>query len=303
VKNDRFSPLAHPVILTALLLVLVNALFLQHTDPTWLSGKLGDAAWMIIAPVLIASAVSFLAPDCRRRKAGLSGILITGISFSLLKTVPALNHLATGTYFALFHIPLKLALDPSDLLILPFLGLSWLVWNSHFQRVNGRWLRAGSLTLALLALVADSPAPQPLGFTCLLAKDNRIYAFRESLYKDYFSGSQNITWLFYTTDGGMSWTRDDQALDTKKETCTPQASFPVQEPGAANLQYYFVPGKGIYTSQDGGKILTLGQEVEQVTSVYMDTTTGNAIFAAGRGGVLVQTPDGKWQVTLQDTEY
>ncbi len=302
-KNERFVPLTHPVFSAALLLVCVNALILQPNSPSWLSGKLGDAAWIIVAPLLVASFFVWLAPESDRRKLGLASIFLTGIIFSLLKTVPALNQLTSRAFFSLFQLPLKLALDPSDLLVLPFIGLAWLVWNSHYRPPASGWLRLGALGLAMLALVADSPAPQSIGFTCLIAKDNRIYAFRESLYRAYFSGEESIIWLFYSTDGGLTWTRDDQAIDTKKETCSPQISWPVTSSLASGLEYDFVPGKGIYTSHDNGKTLVFGQEVGQVTGVYQDQSTGNVIFTAGREGVIVHTPDDQWQVTLKDADY
>ncbi len=108
--------LGHPLALGGLALVLLNALWLQPQHAGWLSGKLGDLGWMLSAPFLLALPLALILHD--RRTLGWAALILTGALFSLLKTLPAANEAARAAWLGLTGYPLKLALDPTDLLAL-----------------------------------------------------------------------------------------------------------------------------------------------------------------------------------------
>lgn len=54
--------LAHPVSILALSAVALNDLVLQIYWPSWWTGKLSDAAWMVFSPFLVAGVALWLLP-------------------------------------------------------------------------------------------------------------------------------------------------------------------------------------------------------------------------------------------------
>ena len=57
---NRLTPralalLAHPLTLSALALMLINDQLLRRLSPSWLTGKLSDAAWLAVVPVVLAA--------------------------------------------------------------------------------------------------------------------------------------------------------------------------------------------------------------------------------------------------------
>lgn len=123
--------LCHPLPLAAVLLLVLNDHLLKGADllPGWLTGKLSDVAGLFFFPALLTAAVrgaaSLLGRPLPRAGGGLGlgAVLLTGAIFAATKLWPALN-LALARSWGL------IAMDPTDLLALPVLGLAWL------------WLRA-----------------------------------------------------------------------------------------------------------------------------------------------------------------
>src|SRR5512138_641439 len=60
------SSLSHPVSLGAIIIVLLNDHWWQRVAPSWFTGKIGDFAWLIFAPFLLAMLLAWLFP--RREK-------------------------------------------------------------------------------------------------------------------------------------------------------------------------------------------------------------------------------------------
>jgi hypothetical protein len=135
---------AHPLALATAALILVNDFALRGYAPAWLTGKLSDAGWLVVAPVVLAA----LLAGCglRSRVAALS-LLATAAFYSLLQTWPPL-----GAWFGSGHVA-----DAGDLLMLPALLGALAVWRwPRATRLPG----AGLVALPLLAgtLLADVPA-------------------------------------------------------------------------------------------------------------------------------------------------
>jgi hypothetical protein len=291
--------LTHPLSVSAILLLLINALILQRWWPSWWSGKIGDAAWLAFAPLLVGAGLALVAP---RRLAhqpdvvGRAAIVITGAGFALIKTVPALNaaivDLASGLGW-----PLKLRLDSTDLLALPGLLAAWWLWHRLPVRRPPSARQWAALGLAAVAVVADSPAPQQKGVVCLtITQEGVIYAITETHNYAYI-GSGDVRTAYRTDDGGLTW-NEDESFATDKPTCYP-SGWPQTDPADANVQFYYVAEKGVYQSEDEGTTLQLEIEMRDVAyGTLTDKATGNLLIAAGRSGVLVRTQEGEWKTSL-----
>src|SRR6185436_4803793 len=104
--------LAHPLSLTAMITLLLNTWVWQRQSPTWWTGKIGDIAWLFFAPFLVAWLLALLAPAKwaeQKRLMGLTALILTGLTFSLLKTIPFINAAVVETMIR-WGYPLKLRL-------------------------------------------------------------------------------------------------------------------------------------------------------------------------------------------------
>src|SRR3990170_4019407 len=85
--------LAHPVSVCAAGALLANAVVFQRWWPGWWTGKLGDAAWMVLAPFGVALALAGLFPRLAARRGRLGWLAILGVGsvFAALKAAPPAN--------------------------------------------------------------------------------------------------------------------------------------------------------------------------------------------------------------------
>jgi hypothetical protein len=83
--------LIHPVSVTAILVVLINDHVLRRLWPSWMTGKIGDLAWLVFAPFVLAALLAWVTPRAvaahPNRLGGLA-IALVGVHFALAKTVP-----------------------------------------------------------------------------------------------------------------------------------------------------------------------------------------------------------------------
>jgi hypothetical protein len=309
--------LAHPATITALGLLLVNDHLLRRLWPSWLTGKLGDVAWLFVAPLALAVIISALAGrlplsrSARERLVLVAAWGSVGAVFVLAKTVPATHTWVVAAAGRVFGFPVGWRLDPTDLLALPALLLSgwwWLQSEAGLAPVPRRgWVL---LPLAALLTMANSPAPDP-GIYCLTAQDGRLHAF---------AGYAAYT----TTDGGLSWQadtalgRDDSCREPWSSEVAIGSTEPVllSDPARPDTVYRYGRGQAIEISADGGATWQMGYELRPATEAEValtqrslkgnlswydgpldaavDPATGNAVFAMGNLGVLVHGADGPW---------
>lgn len=307
--------LAHPVALVAALALGANALWWQRAFPSWWTGKIGDVAWLAVAPLGMGLMLA-VAKDCvgmwgvgRGRaggdrkgqdtgRIGAWAIVLTGAAFVLVKTVPAANALVVGA-FAAAGVNAKLALDPTDLLALPGLGLAWAAWSAARSGV-GVARRVLALGLAAGAVLADSAGPGPREVVCVGQGGFTLYAVQEWSAGGYFNSKQNQV-VFTSEDGGATWVEfQSGAVDLDESRglrhwCD-EARWPLADPQEPARQFYYVAGAGLYVSTDGGQTLTLDRAGDLPASEWaaFDQATGNLVLAAGREGVWVRSPEGSW---------
>jgi len=176
----------HPLAIVAVAVLVLNDHVLKSVAPGWVTGKLSDLAGLTYFPLLLAT---MLSPLVRRpgvtatgieRRMVLFAVVVTGIVFTLVKTVPAAAGvwswaLGLGQWIVflgwssgLAPVPVVAPVDPTDLVALPVLAVpAWLALrrsraSSSRSVLAGRAARSrfAGAAFALAAAVATA-ATQP----------------------------------------------------------------------------------------------------------------------------------------------
>ncbi|CAM5786292.1 hypothetical protein [Cellulomonas persica] len=174
--------LTHPVTVVALVVLLLNDHVLKRAYGTWWTGKLSDVAGLVLAPALLAVAISGVrawarrpgsSPGARgsvrhprrtgavrpRPRAPFGGLttIVVGLGFTFVKATAVGATLASAAWTAVAG-PSEVLRDTTDLLALPALAVAW--WAARVSsrpsrvRAGRRW--ALVLPLAVLATAATS---------------------------------------------------------------------------------------------------------------------------------------------------
>jgi len=261
-------------------------------------------AWLMFAPFVAAALLAVIVPPRWRRQeeiVGWGAFAMTGLGFALAKTIPAVHLLAVGAMGRLVGWDVRWLRDPEDLIALPALLVAWQVWKRAEARPPLRF-RAGPvvLTLAVLATLADAPAPD-YGISCLKQDGAKIVA----------SGGYGST--FVSEDGGLTWRWGDNT-GAPSGDCGQQSAWEMDDPANARVKYRFVPGAEIDRSEDGAETWKREvnlHEAEEVRAAFrrrqayydptpgpadalIDSQTGNVIVAMRHEGVLIRDTNAKW---------
>ncbi len=158
--------LAHPITIVGLIVLLVNDHLLKTAWPGLVTGKLSDVAGLILAPPLLATLILLAARRAPAQVVALSSLTVVGLTFAVVKALPAAAGLASQAWSVL-NGPSIVRADATDLLALPALGLAWHAWTRARHRpAPGNLTRAVRLgvilPVALAGVVATSP-PEDLG--------------------------------------------------------------------------------------------------------------------------------------------
>ncbi|MBL8045802.1 MAG: hypothetical protein JNL09_04630 [Anaerolineales bacterium] len=285
----------HPMALFATVTLLLNALVFQPLWPNWLTGKLSDLAWMVLAPLLLAAE---LAPLGFGRAVRVFSLVAVGLTLVAAKSIAPLNA-AVLQFFASFGFPLKLALDASDLIVLPGLLIPWHIWEYTPRPARITWAHSAALSFAVLALLADSPAPRPPAFDCIEEEpEGSLIARRSYISYAYFSGEQRESTYFVSEDGGRTWAENPNQ-DDEKFYCTikTQSAIGLDEDAR---DFFAVAGQGVYVSADAGQTLTREKELPTIYDLEAHWSTNTLIVAAE--DLWVRMPDGEWTLALKGSE-
>jgi hypothetical protein len=316
--------LSHPITLAAVGVLLLNDHVLRRWWPSWMTGKLGDVAWLAFFPLIMALAFALIVPArVKARDQVVAGLAFgfTALLFALGKTVPAVHALIVAVMGAILRMPPSLRLDPTDLLTLPALWIGWRVWHDQWHADRDARPRPVTrrawvvLALGAVATLATSPPMPSQGISCLLRDSNGSITGTES------GGGP----AYVTKDGGLQWdeTRDsNRGDDYTVSGCREHfhETWTVTDPENDQVQYLFVPEKNILRSENGGKDWAVAIDVgaTQAQETYysrtrsyhggpadalFDEQTGNLIVAMREEGVLVRTPDGDWHWTAVGPYY
>jgi len=162
--------LCSPPSLVAMAVLLVNDHLLRRFWPSWVTGKLGDFAWLLFFPFALAWIWALILPRRERLVRGLA-FGITGGIFALAKTVPACHALVVSAAEWVLGRPVIWVRDPSDLITLVSLAAAWLMWvkapepKAYTASPRGSATKWNRLALAAAALltVANSAGPPSIG--------------------------------------------------------------------------------------------------------------------------------------------
>ncbi len=155
--------LVHPAWLAALAVLAVNDHVLKGAGllPGALTGKLSDLAGMMVAPALLASLLAV-----RSRRALLGCHLAVGAVFAAIQlSAPAAHAVEAATAWAGFAW--IIIMDPTDLLALPVLLVSWRVLLPAMSRpvqvvrLRRRVMELASASLGLLCSMGTSVVEPP----------------------------------------------------------------------------------------------------------------------------------------------
>ncbi|MEV5719732.1 hypothetical protein AB0L41_38095 [Amycolatopsis mediterranei] len=116
---------AHPLTVGATAVLLLNDHLLKPVWPGLVTGKLSDVAGLIAAPPVLGLLLGlFLA----RRLAAPVAVVVTGAAFAFVKLTTAGAGVASAAW-SVVNGPSVVLADPTDLVALPALGLSWWAWR------------------------------------------------------------------------------------------------------------------------------------------------------------------------------
>ncbi len=311
VLKKALACMSHPLTIGAVLLLFLNDHFLRHFWPSWLTGKLGDFAWLFFFPFITAAFLAWLLParlQARQQWVGGLAFTLVGSVFFLAKTLPVFREDFLKVLESIFRFPIAISDDVTDLVALLSLVPALWLWEKS-QAVSPKMLRPGLVLLAsgVLLTMANMPQPNP-GIYCLGQVGEEIAACAS--YGCYTS-----------TNGGLTWkvNEDVQLPDcpdiTGEDTTAPENVVIPAQPG---VTYSFVPGGDIRRSEGDGATEIVEYQISPVTQAqkayYFQTHTGNPIlvdspqdgifdsassnliFAMGHEGVLVRQADGTYKL-------
>jgi hypothetical protein len=146
--------LVHPLWLGALALLVLNDHLLKGGGllPGWLTGKLSDFAGLLVAPAVLAT---LLGVASRRGLLAAHAAVCAG--FSLINLFPGIAR-AVEALTAPTPFPWRITVDPTDLIALPMLVVSYRVLGASMRRPAhvAAFARRASLMAGSLASVATS---------------------------------------------------------------------------------------------------------------------------------------------------
>ncbi|MGH3746667.1 MAG: hypothetical protein ACRDT8_04625, partial [Micromonosporaceae bacterium] len=113
--------------LVAAMVLLVNDHVLKALWPGLITGKLSDVAGLAAAPALVGFALGLVAPKLAPRALVWCSLAVVGIGFGWVK---ATEHgaAAASAAWSVVAGPSQVLRDPTDLVALPALALSWWAW-------------------------------------------------------------------------------------------------------------------------------------------------------------------------------
>jgi len=216
-RGSAIAWLGHPVSVVAIVVLTVNDHVLKGAYPGPVTGKVSDFAGLVFAPALLALGLSAL--GLRGERSALGAVLATGAGFVLVKTTSTGARIA-GEAWGLVAGPSLIRADPTDLLALPALVVSWQVhrWARN-REIPERRVRLGRVVVVMpFAVVATAATSAPLAQSvdAVGTSGDRIVVRAEAT-------------TISTTDGGVTWMgeesgrADDQIRDGATRACVPSA--------------------------------------------------------------------------------
>ncbi|WP_206789171.1 hypothetical protein [Amycolatopsis sp. MtRt-6] len=116
---------AHPLTVGATVVLLLNDHVLKQAWPGFVTGKLSDVAGLVAAPPVLGLLLGLFRTA---RVAAAAAVLATGAGFAVVKLTAAGAGVASAAW-SVVNGPSVILADPTDLIALPALGVSWWAWR------------------------------------------------------------------------------------------------------------------------------------------------------------------------------
>ncbi|HET6705697.1 hypothetical protein [Amycolatopsis sp.] len=116
---------AHPLTVGATAVLLLNDHVLKQAWPGFVTGKLSDVAGLVVAPPVLGLLLGLVLPA---RAGAAAAVLVTGAGFAVVKLTAAGAGVASAAW-SVVNGPSVILADPTDLIALPALGVSWWAWR------------------------------------------------------------------------------------------------------------------------------------------------------------------------------
>lgn len=156
-SQNSIRCLQHPATWISIAVLLINDHILKNLSPSFLTGKLSDFAGLFFFPFIVALGLSLALASFKlsTRDVGIIAFVTVAVCFTLIKTNPFINSLATQIT-ALFGIPSRFALDPTDVIAVSIMLPAWSIWK-NYQPVKSIKSAYIALAIGSLAAIATSP--------------------------------------------------------------------------------------------------------------------------------------------------
>jgi hypothetical protein len=319
--------LKHPFTLVAVGLLLLNDHVLKAAVPSWFTGKLSDFAGLFFFPFILTAFLALPLDRWQIRPRQLMRLasVITLVWFTLVKTVPIVNTQMAAALGLVLGGVVHIALDSTDLVALPMIGLAWQLWVHLEHRPIPQPPSKPDymiLGLAALATIATSPcAPIP--------KVSHVVVANQSFYVglSYEAGViQGTPWVAQSLDDGITWNILQNPPEAIVQQLQQAVNLPIVNCGSGDPRHcYRITGEEtVEESYDGGQSWQVAWRTPWGRRKFMDRSLyagpmascksfpgidlgpydlalseregrQTLIVAMGNEGVLVRTPGGEWQ--------
>lgn len=137
--------LLHPGALAAVAVLVLNDWWAKRHHPSWLTGKLSDVAGLVMAPLALSAAIgcvlwlcaragAAIDPSARPRRFALA-LALTAAVFTATKLSASAAALVVSALARVGFPASRIAVDATDLLALPALGLAALIARAELRLI------------------------------------------------------------------------------------------------------------------------------------------------------------------------
>ena len=320
-----------PSVWLALAVLLLNDHLLKQAYPSWLTGKLSDFAGLYLFPLLLAT---LMVPLLTLRRwtfdrVGKVAFWGTALWFTAMKTTPLINRATVSFWEALVDWQVQIVRDPSDLIALPVLLLSWRVWRnaphpspfSPPRHALAKVLQLGVLSLTLVATVATS-CDQPRFVTRFVVDSGYLYTGVQYWTSSWSEISRDAP-TFYRCDTNLDcpeqlgtlrddlWAALNEPRPPVQSLCLPKTPDHCFRTGDEVVEesldggdtwqvaWGLPPGRRDHMERVDEELgaCRWGIDMGPYDMILYPTEEGEdrLVVAMGNQGILVRSPEGAWE--------